>query len=146
MAQWSVTQAISLPPLSDASRGAVTLSQSECRRPTLSQCAVRRQCRCHARPPPQTHPWPATRPCQVSVAAAAQARSPGSWSQSSNDNKWHKHNMATLQAVLKFPDLLAAKALHTDTHRHTHTRLTALFSGLPGWAGTRKVKPIWILL
>ena len=29
---------------------------------------------------------------------------------------------------------------------HTHTRLTALFPGLPGWAGTRNVKPIWILL
>jgi len=29
---------------------------------------------------------------------------------------------------------------------HAHTRLTALFPGLPGWAGTRKVKPIWILL
>ena len=29
---------------------------------------------------------------------------------------------------------------------HTHTRLMALFPGLPGWAGTRKVKPIWILL
>jgi len=29
---------------------------------------------------------------------------------------------------------------------HTHTRLTALFPGLPGSAGTRKVKPIWILL
>ena len=29
---------------------------------------------------------------------------------------------------------------------HTHTRLTALFLGLHGWAGTRKVKPIWILL
>jgi len=29
---------------------------------------------------------------------------------------------------------------------NTHTRLTALFPGLPGWAGTRKVKPIWILL
>ena len=27
-----------------------------------------------------------------------------------------------------------------------HTRLTALFPGLPGWASTRKVKPIWILL
>ena len=27
-----------------------------------------------------------------------------------------------------------------------HTRLTALFPGLPGWAGTRKVKPVWILL
>jgi len=28
----------------------------------------------------------------------------------------------------------------------THTRLTALCPGLPGWARTRKVKPIWILL
>ena len=28
----------------------------------------------------------------------------------------------------------------------THTRLTALCLGLPGWAGTRKVNPIWILL
>ena len=31
-------------------------------------------------------------------------------------------------------------------HTHTHTRLTALFPGLPGWAGTRKIKPVWILL
>ena len=30
--------------------------------------------------------------------------------------------------------------------QHTHTRLTALFPGLPSWAGTRKAKPIWILL
>jgi len=29
---------------------------------------------------------------------------------------------------------------------HTHTRLTALFPGLPRWAGTRKAQPIWILL
>ena len=28
----------------------------------------------------------------------------------------------------------------------THTRLTALFPGLPGSAGTKKVKPTWILL
>ena len=32
-------------------------------------------------------------------------------------------------------------ALH-GMRAHTHTR----FSGLPGWAGTRKVKPIWVLL
>jgi len=32
------------------------------------------------------------------------------------------------------------------THTHTHTRLTVLFPGLPEWAGTRKVKPIWILV
>ena len=29
---------------------------------------------------------------------------------------------------------------------HTHACLTALFPGIPRWAGTRKVKPIWILL
>jgi len=29
---------------------------------------------------------------------------------------------------------------------YTHTHLTALFPGLPWWAGTRKVKPTWILL
>ena len=34
----------------------------------------------------------------------------------------------------------------TRHYTHTHTRLTALCLGLPGWAGTRKVEPIWILL
>ena len=32
------------------------------------------------------------------------------------------------------------------TYIHTHTRLTALCPRLPGWANTRKVKLIWILL
>ena len=31
-------------------------------------------------------------------------------------------------------------------HIHTHIRLTALCPGLPGWAGTWKVKPFSILL
>ena len=30
----------------------------------------------------------------------------------------------------------------TNMHTHTHTDLKALFPGLPGWAGTRKVKQI----
>ena len=34
----------------------------------------------------------------------------------------------------------------TTNQSHTHTRLTAHFPGLRGWAGTRKVKPIWISL
>jgi len=38
------------------------------------------------------------------------------------------------------------RTVNISTHTHTHTRLTALCPGLPGWAGTRKVKPIWILL
>ena len=40
--------------------------------------------------------------------------------------------------------LIIIRNKHSNTH--THTRLTALFLGLPGWAGTRKVKPIWILM
>jgi len=39
-----------------------------------------------------------------------------------------------------------ASDLLVKCSRGTHTRLTALCLGLPGWAGTRKVKPIWILL
>ena len=32
-----------------------------------------------------------------------------------------------------------------SAHIHTHP-FTALYLGLPGWAGTRKVKPVWISL
>ena len=35
---------------------------------------------------------------------------------------------------------------HTGTKINYYTHLTALFLGQPGWVGTRKVKPIWILL
>jgi len=42
--------------------------------------------------------------------------------------------------------LRSATCKHTKTLWHTHTRLTALFPGLPKWAGTTKVKPIWTLL
>ena len=36
--------------------------------------------------------------------------------------------------------------LLSSLHARTHARLMALFPGLPRWAGTRKVKPVWILL
>ena len=51
-----------------------------------------------------------------------------------------------VKCVLKIPPHLAYVATQTHTHRHAHTRLTAPFPGLPGWAGTRKAKPNWILL
>jgi len=60
-----------------------------------------------------------------------------------------------LQLIFKFVDAvsgtvqcfqLSLTQQHTHTHTHTHTRLTALFPGLPRWAGTRKAKPICILL
>ena len=33
-----------------------------------------------------------------------------------------------------------------EVNTHTHTHLMALWPWLPGWAGTRKVEPVWILL
>ena len=36
--------------------------------------------------------------------------------------------------------------MYKHAHARTRTHLTALCPGLPGWAGTRKVEPIWILL
>ena len=46
-------------------------------------------------------------------------------------------------------NLLKWIALRSDyeyPRTHTRTHLTALFPGLPRWASTRKVKPMWILL
>jgi len=76
-----------------------------------------------------------------------------------------KENFSGQLAVVYRPNVLAVAQptvsknnAHTHTFNglffrttwvgwyHTHTRLTALFLGLPGWAGTRKVKPVWILL
>ena len=49
---------------------------------------------------------------------------------------------------VKFVDterLRSSSAIYKHT-THTHTRLTALSPGPPRWAGTRKAKPIWIIL
>ena len=54
--------------------------------------------------------------------------------------EWRFHGQP--KVVLKTED---EESLLVSTS-HTHTRLTALCPGLPGWAGTRKVKPISILL
>jgi len=60
-----------------------------------------------------------------------------------NTMRWQLHSTHTDQNCmwLKYKEQEA----YVNT-THTHTRLTALFPGLPRWAGTRKAKPIWILL
>jgi len=45
-----------------------------------------------------------------------------------------------------YPFIKCSILFIASEHTHTHTLLMALFPGLPEWAGTRKVKPIWILL
>ena len=54
---------------------------------------------------------------------------------------WYLSTYCTLQQFLK-----ATMWHQYSTDRYTHTHLTALFPGLPRWAGTKKVKPTWILL
>ena len=57
--------------------------------------------------------------------------------------------MLHMLMVHKHGCLLSVLLLKPWSHwtiSYIHTRLTALCPGLPRWAGTRKVKPIWILL
>ena len=57
---------------------------------------------------------------------------------------YNKYGQRTVKRVCVVP---FQHSLKYRTWITTHTyHLTALFPGLPGWAGTRKVKPIWILL
>jgi len=60
-----------------------------------------------------------------------------------NEVKWLQATNGCVMAMGTFA-LNKRRAIYT--HTNTHTRLTALFPGLPGSASTRKVKPIWILL
>ena len=68
-----------------------------------------------------------------------------------NNIKWQK-NTDPQSAFIALPivdiqrTIVSTESTHTHARTHTHTHLTALCPGLPGWAGTRKVKPIWILL
>ena len=58
------------------------------------------------------------------------------------------HNTPTDYKYISLHFQLSLVSLFTfvDTATHTHTCLTALFPGLPRWAGTRTVKPVSILL
>jgi len=62
----------------------------------------------------------------------------------------HVHKAFHFTCTHKHCDIIVV-IYHTRTEHNiqklnTHTRLTALCQGLHGWDGTRKVKPIWILL
>jgi len=57
----------------------------------------------------------------------------------------HDEGALLLDVGFLMPETINYGMSHTHTHTHTHTRLTAICPGLPGSAGTRKVKPIWIL-
>ena len=55
---------------------------------------------------------------------------------------WFRQILDIVPSLRRNGDMVRIAGSYT----HTHTRSTALCPGLPRLAGTRKVKPIWILL
>ena len=55
-------------------------------------------------------------------------------------------NNINKSGIKESPAISTVHAFIKDHNAMKHTRLMALCPGLPGWARTRKVKPIWILL
>ena len=55
-------------------------------------------------------------------------------------------NQCTSTLYTGSPMSLQEQTYTQSIHTHTHTRWTALCPGLPRWASTRKVKPVWISL
>jgi len=62
--------------------------------------------------------------------------------------EWVEDTLSVLSFIVMFVNFYIARPKYCYVHLwfDTHTHLKALFPGLPGWAGTRKVKPIWIFL
>ena len=88
--------------------------------------------------PPIVHSTFQTRQCQCSTVFRRTRKTSATTvtlvPDENNENKKHEKYTANRQNHIN------------KAHTHTHTRLTALCPRLSGWAGTRKVKPIWILL
>ena len=57
-----------------------------------------------------------------------------------------RHGQGAVSLILACFDTQIESCFNAICLSITHTRLSALFPGLPRWVGTRKVKPIWILL
>jgi len=79
-----------------------------------------------------------------SDAVPRRARS-GLWcrlSGQTEDSRRHLSQRSTLTTTCR----PRPRPPYNNNYYYYYTRLTALCLGLPGWAGTRNVKPIWILL
>ena len=87
--------------------------------------------------------------CRAGSRARLKGGKLGSWPGASTKNS---KKICHLLLSLRYWWIQYSTHTHTHTHASTHARtrararLTTLCPGLPRWAGTRKVKSIWILL
>jgi len=66
------------------------------------------------------------------------------WDRCSQKAQLNYRHLAVARGSIDSRGQTTCKGEYSDSNRYTC--LVALCPGLPGWAGTRKVKPIWILL
>jgi len=60
---------------------------------------------------------------------------------------WHLNHNIQYTTIMEYKDIFRKSSLIHVTSGYLHTHpFNGPFPGLPRWAGTRKVKPIWILL
>jgi len=94
--------------------------------------------------------WPEMSPWSGCLGLESSARHLDAWPWLKFPAPWSHlvlpRSWALLCLNLGLEGLVHITVTNTHTHTHTHTHLTAPFPGLPGWAGARKLKPIWILL
>ena len=62
---------------------------------------------------------------------------------SNSSNYYHKAAGRKIIIIIIWPQYSVPRNWKKLCYAHTHTRLTALCPGLPGWAGTRKVNQSW---
>ena len=68
------------------------------------------------------------------------------WGEGEPRQHWRRRQPGTARgSVAAFTQRLICRLL-MENERHTRTCLTARCPGLRGWAGTSKVRPIWIIL
>ena len=91
--------------------------------------------------------------CANSTISPTKIQSNPFWITKTSYSEWNSKILATNHMVQISKTSISNRThthtrarAHAHTHMHTHTHLMALFPGLPKWASTRKVKPIWILL
>ena len=92
------------------------------------------------------HPWPRILRNKIenSLVFCIRQRVTRSMMSASAHTYTEMYNQKTTSPV---PICWIHTRMHARTHKHIHTHpFNGPFPGLPRWAGTRQVKPIWILL
>ena len=86
------------------------------------------------------------RQCYDAMAADKSLTGASAWNPYGQSAATHRSTTDNIYSPDQWEPVAVKKNKSQLNYTHTHTHLTALCPGLPRWAATTKVKPIWILL